>query len=82
MTTGIAGQLNALQRIAAFTAAVRGHELGAWQVSEDRAIACCVRCGAALRVYFPVLQPEMDGQALEGLCEGVCEQPAAAGRAA
>ncbi len=69
MTTGIAGQIAALQRIATYSAAVRGHELGGWQMGEDFALASCIRCGAELRVYFPALQPEMDGPALDQACE-------------
>jgi len=61
-------QISAIQHIAVFSAAVRGHELGAWQVGPHSALASCVRCGAALRVHFPVIQPEMDGPALEQLC--------------
>jgi len=68
MTNRIEDQLAALQRIAVFSAAVRGHELGEWHTGEDFALASCVRCGAALRVYFPALQPEMDGPALERAC--------------
>lgn len=78
MTTGIADQLTALQRIATFSAAVRGHELGDWQTGGDYAEASCVRCGAHLRVYFPALQPEMEGAALGP----ECNQHAIAGRAA
>ncbi|HZT34143.1 MAG TPA: hypothetical protein VFA33_29895 [Bryobacteraceae bacterium] len=64
----VAPQLAALQRIAAFSAAMRGHELGEWQTGEGFAQASCVRCGAQLRVYFPALEPEMDGPALEREC--------------
>jgi len=57
-----------LQRIAEFSAEVRGHKLGEWHKSEGFALASCIQCGAELRVYFPALQPEMDGPALEHLC--------------
>jgi hypothetical protein len=67
MTTGD-DQLAVSQRIAAFSAKLCGHELGEWRTGEDFAAANCVRCGAELRVYFPALQPEMDGRALEHLC--------------
>jgi hypothetical protein len=69
MTTGIASQLAALQRIAAFSAKVRGHDLGAWDTREGCSVARCIRCGAALNVYFPVLQPELEGAAVESLCD-------------
>jgi hypothetical protein len=68
MANGSTSELAVLQHIAAFSAAVRGHELGAWEAGDHSAVACCVRCGAAVRVYFPAVQPEMDGPALEQLC--------------
>jgi hypothetical protein len=68
MTNEIARQLAALQRIAAFSAEVRGHRLGEWQTGEGCALANCIQCGAELRVYFPALQPEIDGPALDGEC--------------
>ena len=68
MTPGIADQLAALQRIAAFSAALRGHGLGEWQTGEGFALAKCIQCGAELRVYFPALEPEMDGPALDHEC--------------
>jgi hypothetical protein len=78
MTTEIARQLAALQRIAKFSASLRGHQLADWQTGEDFAQASCIQCGAALRVYFPALHPEMDGPALKR----ACRSRAAAGRAA
>jgi hypothetical protein len=78
MTTGIAHQLAPLQRIAAFSAAVRGHGLGEWRTGDGFALASCIQCGAELRVYFPALQPEMDGTALD--CE--CARQAVAPKAA
>jgi len=78
MTAATADQLAALKRIASFSAKIRGHELGTWHSAENFAQASCIRCGAALRVYFPSLQPEMEGTALER----TCESQAAAGRAA
>ena len=68
MTTETTHQLAALQHIAAFSACVRGHELGQWQISESSALTSCVRCGAELRAHFPALQPEIDGAALERAC--------------
>lgn len=44
MTTGFANQLAALQRIASFSAALRGHELGQWQVGKN--VALCPSRGA------------------------------------
>jgi hypothetical protein len=68
MTDQIARQFAALRRIAAFSAELRGHQLGEWHANEDFAVASCVQCGAELRTYFPALQPEMDGPALEHEC--------------
>jgi len=68
MTNETANQLAALKHIAGFSAAVRGHELGEWRTGERSALATCIRCGADVRVYFPALQPEMDGPSLEHLC--------------
>jgi hypothetical protein len=69
MTAGIAHQLATLQRIAAYSAGVRGHEVGEWHMGENFAVAGCIRCGAEVRVYFPALQPEMDGSTLEQPCK-------------
>jgi len=63
-------QLAALQRIAAFSARLREHELGEWHTGEGIARACCIRCRAELRLYYSPIQPEMDGAALESLCGG------------
>jgi len=68
MATEINRQVAALQRIAVFSAALRGHELGKWVTGEDFAQSGCIRCGAESRVYFPALQPEMYGSALEQEC--------------
>ena len=68
MTTRLADQITVLQRMAAFAARVRNHELGEWRTAGGSSSACCTRCGAELRVYFPALQPEMDGPALEDTC--------------
>ena len=62
------GQFEILKRIATFSAGVRGHELGDWHESENGAKTSCRQCGAELRVYYPALQPEMDGPALDRLC--------------
>jgi hypothetical protein len=69
MTTGTENQVAALQRIAAFSAAVRGHEVGSWRTGDGLATASCVHCGAELRVYFPAMQPAMDGPALDHVCK-------------
>ena len=73
----MASQLAALQRMAAFSAKVRGHELGEWQAGDGTASASCLRCGAGLRVYYSVLQPDMDGAALHCLCCEVASAQAA-----
>ena len=71
-------QLACLQRIAAFAAGVRGHELGEWHSGEDCMQARCLACGAVLRVYASILEPDMDGPALQQ----PCREHAANGRAA
>ena len=76
MTTGITNQLATLERIAAFSAAVRGHELGEWQPGEDFVLANCIHCGKAVRVYFPAFQPDLDGPALERSCDPQLERAA------
>jgi hypothetical protein len=61
-------QLTVLQRIAAFSARLRGHELGEWSTGDGFASARCTLCGAELRVYRSLVQPEMDGAAIDRLC--------------
>jgi hypothetical protein len=78
MTNATTHQLATLQRIAVFSAAVRGHELGEWQIGEGLAAAKCANCGAELRVYTPALQPEMDGPALANACDAVAVSERAA----
>jgi hypothetical protein len=63
------GQLAALERIAIFSAQLRGHELGEWLAGEGLVTTQCVKCRRELRVYFSLVQPEMDGPALECECE-------------
>jgi hypothetical protein len=64
----ITDQLAALERIAVFSARLRGHELGAWCNDEVLAFASCVHCGRELRVYCSPLQPDIDGSGLEDGC--------------
>jgi len=78
MNAGLARQLAALQRIAAFSATVRGHELGEWHTRKGCSSTHCIRCRAQLRVRFPAIQPEVDGTAVERLCHPLT----AAGKAA
>jgi hypothetical protein len=76
LTTELKNQLAALQHIAEFSASLRGHELGKWQTGSGSATARCTKCGASLRVYFPALQPEMNGPALSRACETLEETAA------
>ena len=69
--------LTVLQRIAAYSAKVRGHLLGEWQNGEGFAQTSCTRCHAALRVYYSPIQPEMDGAALDGECGKAAAEQAA-----
>ncbi|HTQ53231.1 MAG TPA: hypothetical protein VMI94_02160 [Bryobacteraceae bacterium] len=68
MTNELIHQLSVLQHIAAFSAGLRGHQLGEWRIEDGQAVVSCVLCGAALRLCFPALQPEMDGAILDQLC--------------
>ena len=70
--TGIAQQLSTLQRIAAFSAQAHGHDLGAWQLREFSATAACSRCGRTVTVYASVLQPDIEGTALNAECGTDC----------
>jgi hypothetical protein len=63
-----ADQLNALERIAAFAAKVRGHQLTGWKRSRDSATAACTVCGRTVTVYRSLVQPEMQGDAIESEC--------------
>jgi len=64
----ITDQLTALQRIAAFSASLRGHELGEWRTGEGLARASCVHCGREVRVYCSLIQPDVDGLGLGDAC--------------
>lgn len=66
--TEMTGRVEILQRIAAFSAQIRGHQLGEWRTGEGVMLVNCVRCRAELRVYHSVIQPEMDGAALDTHC--------------
>ena len=66
--TDFASELEALQRIAVFSAKARGHDLGEWQIGADFAVASCVRCRSEIRVCFSVVQPEMAGRVPENPC--------------
>jgi hypothetical protein len=75
--TGLIQQLAALQRIAAFSAKVRGHHLTAWKIHDYSATAACSKCGRSVTVYPSVMEPEMDGPALSEQCgEPAAEQAA------
>jgi len=64
----ITDQLIALQRIAAFSASLRGHELGEWRTGEGLARARCVHCGREVHVYCSPIQPDVEGPGLEDAC--------------
>ena len=61
-------QFEALRRIAAFSAALRGHELAAWREGADSAVAICLSCGLTLAVYGSLIEPAMEGSALKAHC--------------
>jgi hypothetical protein len=64
----ITDQLTALQRIAVFSAKLRGHELGAWRTGKGLAVASCVHCGRELRAYCSPGEPDIEGSCLEDAC--------------
>jgi hypothetical protein len=62
------GQLAIAQRIAAFSARLRGHELGVWRDEQDHSRANCIHCGAEARVYSSLYEPDAGGAALLAGC--------------
>ena len=72
----IPNQWDVLERIATFSAKVRGHRLAGWKRSPHSSTAACAACSRTVTVYRSVLQPEMQGDALESKCE---EPPSHAG---
>lgn len=66
--TGIANQLGILQRIAAFSAQAHGHELTAWRICEFSATAACSKCRRTVTVHASLLQPDIEGSALNAEC--------------
>jgi hypothetical protein len=75
--TGKSHQFEALQRIAAFSAKLRGHELTVWRSGAGSSTARCVKCGRAVTVYASFLQPDMDGPALACMCGETAAEEAA-----
>lgn len=67
--TGIAHQIEVLQRIAEFSAQAHGHSLNPWRTSEYSATAACSSCGSTVTVYVSLLQPDMEGSALSAGCD-------------
>ena len=66
--TGVAHQLEILQRIAAFSAQAYGHELTAWRICEFSATAACSKCRRTVTVHVSLLQPDIEGSALNAEC--------------
>jgi len=64
-----AGQLDVLERIAAFAAKVRGHRLTGWTRSPHSSTAACSECNRTVTVYRSLVQPEMQGDAIESDCK-------------
>lgn len=64
----MSNQIFDLERIAAASAVLRGHKLGEWRFQEGVAAASCIWCNCELLVYSSLLQPDMDGAALEHDC--------------
>jgi len=66
--TGTAHQLEVLRRIAAFSAQAHGHELAAWWSCEFSATAACAKCRRTVTVHVSLLQPDIEGPALNAEC--------------
>ena len=66
--TGIARQLDILKRIAEFSAQAHGHSLSAWRTGEYSATAACAKCGRTVTIYVSLLQPGIEGTALDAEC--------------
>ena len=66
--SGLADEWKTMQRMAVFSAKLRGHELGDMRAGNGFARATCIRCQAELRVYTSLFQPDMDGTVLDRLC--------------
>ena len=64
-----ADQLDVLEHIAAFAAKVRGHQLTGWKRSRHSATAACSACRRTVTVYRSLVQPVMQGGALEDHCK-------------
>jgi len=72
--------MTALQRIAEFSARVRGHQPSGWWTLEGSATSRCATCERSIAVYRSLAQPEMDGAALAVECEEpVNSKPARSG---
>jgi len=70
-------QFDVLMRIAAFSAALRGHQLTAWRETANSAHSSCAKCGHSVTVYPSLFEPTMDGLALEVDCWTECRHSAA-----
>lgn len=65
---GIAHQLEILQHVAAFSAQAYGHGLTAWRIGRFSATAACSKCRRTVSVHVSLLQPDIDGPALNAEC--------------
>ena len=70
-------QFDALMQIAAFSAALRGHQLIGWRETADSATASCEKCGQSVTVCRSLFEPLLHGLALEVECWAECQHNAA-----
>lgn len=70
-------QLDALLRIATFSAALRGHRLTGWVESAESAAAMCAACNSEVTVHLSLFEPVMDGLALGVDCGSAVHNTAA-----
>jgi len=66
--SGLSQQLEVLQRIAAFSAQLRSHQLAPWEIRDYSARTICSTCGREVTVYTSLLQPDIGGDALSEDC--------------
>ena len=66
--TGVGHQLEIPQRIGAFSAQAYGHELAAWRICEFSATAACSKCRRTVIIHVSLLQPGIEGSALNAEC--------------
>jgi hypothetical protein len=73
----VSDQIAVLKHIAGFAAGLRGHQLGRWQDQDAMSSVHCGRCGCELHVVRTLMQPEIEGTALDEACRPAARPVAA-----